>query len=169
MAVVLVRVDQRLLHGQVVEGWVPFLKADAVVVADDRAAADPISKIAMTSACPAKVRLEVLPVRAAAVAANEGTLPGARTLLLVSSVDALWQWWEAGARVQAVNVGNVPIAPGRSRVTSSVALSADEVKRLDSIAADGTVVEAKAVPREKAAGLDEIHRAMGVAGGSAPS
>src|SRR5438874_13572281 len=98
MAVVLVRVDQRLLHGQVVEGWVPFLKADAVVIADDRAAADPISRIAMTSACPAKVRLEVLAVRAAATAAAAGTLPRPRSLLLVSSVESPWVWWEAAAR-----------------------------------------------------------------------
>ena len=63
-------------------------------------------------------------------------------------------------RTDAVNVGNVPIAPGRARVTSSVALSPAELEHLDSIAAAGAVVEAKAVPREKAAGLAEIHRAI---------
>lgn len=161
MAVVLVRVDQRLLHGQVVEGWVPFLKADTVVVADDRSASDPIVGLAMSAACPARVKLEVLRIADAATAAAEGRLPGTRTLVLVGSVGALESLWKKGARAGAVNVGNVPIAPGRKRVTPSVALSADELRMLDEVAATGAQVEARAVPKEKAADLRAMHEAVG--------
>ena len=160
MAVVLVRVDQRLLHGQVVEGWVPFLKADTVVVADDKVAGDPLVTLAMTAACPAKVKLSVLRVAEAAAAASAGKLPGTRTLVLVGSVDSLEAIWAGGFRSATVNVGNVPIMPGRRRVTDSVALSPAEVKALDGIAASGAQVEARAVPREKAADLVAMHQAV---------
>lgn len=160
MAVVLVRVDQRLLHGQVVEGWVPFLKADTVVVADDFSATDPIVGLAMTAACPAKVKLEVLKIADAAAAAAAGKLPGQRTLLLVKSVEGLGALWKQGTRAEAVNVGNVPIGPGRKRVTPSVALSAEELAQLEEVAATGAQVEARAVPKEKAADLRAMHEAL---------
>jgi len=156
MAVVLLRVDQRLLHGQVVEGWVPFLRADSIVVADDRSAADPLSRIAMTAACPAKVKLSLLTVAQAAA----GPLPGARILVLVATVEAAARLWEAGFRTESVNLGNVPITAGRRRITPSVALSAEEVRALDRIAEAGSRVEVRAVPREKAADLILVHRVL---------
>lgn len=160
MAIVLVRVDQRLLHGQVVEGWVPFLKADTVVVADDNSAADPLVSLAMTAACPSKVKLSVLKVADAAAALADGRLPGARTLVLVGSVAGLCALWKKGGRAGAVNVGNVPIGPGRKRVTSSVALSPEELAQLEEVAATGAQVEARAVPKEKAADLRAMHEAV---------
>jgi mannose/fructose/N-acetylgalactosamine-specific phosphotransferase system component IIB len=160
VAIVLVRVDQRLLHGQVVEGWVPFLKVDTVVVADDLSASDPLVGLAMTAACPAKVKLSVLKVADAAAAVTAGNLPGTRTLVLVSSVAVLNALWKQGARASAVNVGNVPIGPGRKRVTMSVALSAEELAQLEEVAATGAQVEARAVPKEKAADLHAMHEAV---------
>lgn len=165
MSVVLVRVDQRLLHGQVVEGWVPYLKADSVVVADDAIAADPICQIAMTAACPSKVRLTVLRVEKAADAETAGK----RTLLLVGSVEALARVWRDGVRSDAVNVGNVPLIPGRTRVTPSVALSQAEMAALDEVAASGAQVEARAVPRERAVDLAGMHRAVDDVEGSGGS
>lgn len=158
MSIVLVRVDQRLLHGQVVEGWLPFLKADTVVVADDAIAGDPISMIAMNAACPSRVKLAVMNLVEAAEAAAGGKLPGKRTLLLVGTVQALDAIWRGGCRAESVNVGNVPIGPGRSRVTPSVALSKDEMTTLDGIAASGATVEAKAVPKEHGVDLEAMHK-----------
>ena len=160
MAVVLVRVDQRLLHGQVVEGWVPFLKADTVVVADDFSASDPLVGLAMTAACPAKVKLSVQKIADVAALVASGKLPGLRTLVLVGSIASLDLLWKQGARAAAVNVGNVPFAPGRRRVTPSVALSPEELAQLEEVAATGAQVEARSVPKEKAADLKAMHEAV---------
>ena len=160
MAVVLVRVDQRLLHGQVVEGWVPFLKVDTVVVADDFSATDPIVGMAMSATCPAKVKLSVQKVADVAAAFTSGSLPGSRTLILVSSIAALDSLWKLGARAVAVNVGNVPIGPGRRRVTPSVALSPGELAQLEEVAATGAHVEARSVPKEKGSDLRAMHEAV---------
>ena len=160
MAVVLIRVDQRLLHGQVVEGWVPFLKADTVVVADDFSATDPLVGLAMGAACPSKVKLSVQKVADVAALVAAGKLPGTRTLVLVGTVAALDSLWKQGARAPAVNVGNVPIGPGRKRVTPSVALSPEELAQLDEIAATGAQVEARTVPKEKASDLEAMHDAV---------
>ena len=52
MAVVLVRIDDRLVHGQVVEGWLPHVKADEIAVVSDSAADDPTQQILMQLALP---------------------------------------------------------------------------------------------------------------------
>ncbi len=160
MSVVLVRVDQRLIHGQVVEGWLRHLKADAIVVADDAVAGDPLCTLAMTAACPSKVSLDVVAVGEAAQAAKRGELAKKRVLVLVSSVDGLDRVWHSGLTAPSVNVGNVPLVPGRMRVTPSVALSPGELSTLDEIARSGVAVEVKAVPREKGLSLKSAHAAV---------
>jgi len=60
--IALVRVDNRLLHGQILEAWVPRLKVDRIVVADDEAAASPLAQAAMVLCLPPTLPVEVLPV-----------------------------------------------------------------------------------------------------------
>ncbi len=55
MAIALLRVDDRLVHGQVVEGWVPSLKVDLIIVVSDAAVADPIQSALMKMAMPPAV------------------------------------------------------------------------------------------------------------------
>jgi PTS system mannose-specific IIB component len=62
------------------------------------------------------------------------------------------------ALARRVNVGNVHFGPGRRPVTSSVFLSAEEVALLRELADAGFEVEARAIPSESPAGMDEIER-----------
>jgi len=64
MPLSLVRIDDRLVHGQVVEGWVPHLKAQQVLVVCDSAAADELQVALMRLALPDAVGLEALSTRA---------------------------------------------------------------------------------------------------------
>ena len=111
--IALVRVDNRLLHGQVLEAWVPRLKAPRMVVADDEAAASPLAQAAMTLCMPPDVSVEVEPVGAvdwAALAAAP-----ARSLVLFRDVSGLVKAVEGGltpAMAPEVNLGNVHYVPG---------------------------------------------------------
>ena len=64
--VALIRVDNRLVHGQVLEAWLPALDAHGVLVADDEAAGNVLARSAMALAIPPKVQFQVLRVSAAA-------------------------------------------------------------------------------------------------------
>ena len=61
-----IRIDDRLIHGQVVEGWVPHLKAKHVVVASDDAAGDETAFALMRMALPERIHLAVLTLAQAA-------------------------------------------------------------------------------------------------------
>lgn len=112
----LVRVDNRLLHGQVLETSILRLGAAAVVVADDEAARSPLAQAAMTLCCPAvPVRVQRLDeVDFAALAAEPRPV-----LVLVRDVAGLTAAVARGltpARAPRLNLGNVHLAPGRRPV-----------------------------------------------------
>jgi PTS system mannose-specific IIB component len=157
--IALVRVDNRLLHGQILETWIPRLGIREVVVADDEAASSDLARAAMTLCVPPDLPARVVPLdalRPAELAAAKGPV-----LLLLREVAALGRAAAHGltpALAPTVNVGNVHFSPGRRPVTPSVFLSADEVAALKALSAAGFAVEARAIPSEAPAGMDEIER-----------
>ena len=155
--IALVRVDNRLLHGQILEAWVPRLKVDRIVVADDEAAASPLAQAAMVLCLPPTLPVEVLSVEKvdyAALATGRQTV-----LVLFREVSAVERAVAAGLTpelARRVNVGNVHYAPGRRAVTPSVFLSGEEIASLQALVASGFEVEARAVPSDAPAGTCQL-------------
>lgn len=151
--IALARVDNRLLHGQILEAWVPRLKIERLVVADDEAAASPLAQAAMLLCLPPALRAEVVPV--AKVDYGVLAAAGEQVLLLFREVSAVERAVAAGltpAMAPRVNLGNVHYAPGRRAVTASVFLSGEEIASIEALAALGFEVEARAVPSDAPAG-----------------
>jgi PTS system mannose-specific IIB component len=155
----LVRVDNRLLHGQVLEAWMPGLKATEVVVADDEAALSPLARAAMTLCVPCETPARI--ERMAAVDFAALAESPAIVLLLVRDVAGLVEATRHGltpARAPRLNLGNIHFAMGRRPVTPSVFLTAEELSALRSLAEQGFDVEAQAIPTDPPYGLDELQR-----------
>ncbi len=161
----LARVDERLVHGQVLVGWVPHLGARRVVVADDEAAGSPLARAAMTLALPPGVEAEVDPVKGVDWEALAGS-PEA-VLVVFRDVAEVERALAAGFtpdRVPVLNLGNVHYALGRRQVTPSVFLSGAEIDGLRRLAAAGFRIEARAVPLDAPIDLAEIERRWNAAG-----
>ena len=154
----LVRVDNRLVHGQVLEAWLPALDAHGILVADDEAAANALARSAMALAIPPRVSFMVMRLHAAAELLREGGKgpPAARTLLLLREVRDAVSLHAQGVAMPRLNVGNVHFAAGRRQVSPSVFLDPSELHELEKLAATGTAVEVRAVPSEAPLGLDAI-------------
>jgi N-acetylgalactosamine PTS system EIIB component len=161
----LARVDERLVHGQVLVGWVPHLGARRVVVADDEAARSPLARAAMTLALPPGVAAEVDAVGAVDWAALAGSPePVLVVLREVAEVERALAAGLTPDRVPVLNLGNVHYAQGRRPVTPSVFLSGAEMEGLRRLAAAGFRVEARAVPLDAPIDLAEIERRWKAAG-----
>jgi N-acetylgalactosamine PTS system EIIB component len=157
--IALVRVDNRLLHGQILEAWVPRLGIDQVVVADDDAAGSELARAAMTLCVPPELPVRIVRVRDLDLAAL--TRPGPKVLVLVRDVAGLSAARAGGllpAMAPRVNLGNVHFGPGRRQVTPSVFLSEGEVAALRALAGEGFEIEARAIPSEPPTGMNEIER-----------
>ena len=157
--IALVRVDNRLLHGQILETWIPKLGIEEVVVADDEAAGSELARAAMTLCVPPELPTRIVPLREASWSAL--SQKKAPVLVLVREVSALAAARASGLTPQLaprVNVGNVHFGAGRKPVTPSVFLSAAELQTLRDLAAAGFQVEARAIPSEPPAGMEDMER-----------
>jgi PTS system mannose-specific IIB component len=157
--IALVRVDNRLVHGQILEAWMPRLRATKLVVADDDAARSPLARAAMTLAIPPDVPVTIQPLAevdwAGLASAERSVLVLVRDVADLERAVALGLTPQRGPRL---NLGNVHFASGRSPITPSVFLSAAEVQAVLSLRSAGFEVEARAVPAESPVGVDEIER-----------
>ena len=150
----LVRVDNRLIHGQVVEAWFPHLGVGRVVVADDESARSPLVRAAMGLAVPSTVEVRILPLSEVPFEALR--TDDIRTLLLFRDVVGLVEAQERGLVPGHVNLGNVHYGSGRRQVSPSVFLSPDELRQLKMLTDEGARVEARGVPADRPVEYPEI-------------
>jgi mannose/fructose/N-acetylgalactosamine-specific phosphotransferase system component IIB len=156
--IALVRVDNRLVHGQILEAWVPALSAQGILVADDEVAGSALALAAMSLAIPKKVAFRVAPLAEVAAMLRPGGsgAPAPRTLVLVRNVRDAVALREKGVPLPHLNLGNVHFSAGRDQVTPTVYLDAAEIEALEGLGAAGTVIEARAVPAEAPVSLPTI-------------
>jgi PTS system mannose-specific IIB component len=155
--IALVRVDNRLLHGQILEAWLPRLGARRVVVADDQSTRSPLARQAMTLCLPPDLPAAVAPVEA--VDWDELAARPEPVLVLVRDVADLARAASSGMTPRLaprVNVGNVHFAEGRRPVTPSVFLTVEEADTLGRLAAAGYDVELRAIPSDAPLASGEI-------------
>ncbi len=150
MTLVGFRIDDRLLHGQVVENWIEALRPDVIVVASDRVAGDAFTRELYAAALPPGIRLVVAPIPAAAAAARDST---ERVLLITGSAGDALALVGAGVAVSAVTVGGVHHAGGKERILDFVYLDDDDREALRRLHAAGIALVAQDVPRRRPADL----------------
>jgi PTS system mannose-specific IIB component len=158
----LVRVDNRLIHGQVVEAWLPHLKVSRVVVADDEAASSPLVRAAMSLAVQSAIEVQIFPLAQVDFAGI--STDSIKTLVLLRDVAAAPFAKAHGLKVDQLNLGNVHFGTGRRQVSPSVFLAESELQALQRLAEDGVRVEARAVPAEKPVELAELRERWGKGG-----
>jgi PTS system mannose-specific IIB component len=149
MDIALLRIDDRLIHGQVVIGWIPHLRAQLVVVACDAAAADPTQTMLMEMAMPEGVALLVLPVAEAARRLQDGG-DKRRVLALVPGPREAVQLLELGVRCQTVNVGGLHYTAGRVQLGKAIFLGDEDREALRAISRRGVALEGRALPSDPA-------------------
>lgn len=143
MSWMLVRLDDRLLHGQVAVGWVGRLHPRRIVVADDRMAESAWERELVEASAPEGVRVQVMGVEAAG--RIDPTEAGDALLLLRSPQDLL-RLVRAGVRFSDINVGGLHAAAGKQRILDYVYLDAADAAALREAADSGARVTAQDVP-----------------------
>ncbi|MBN2340237.1 MAG: PTS sugar transporter subunit IIB [Deltaproteobacteria bacterium] len=140
-----VRIDNRLLHGQVVQFWIPYLKVEHLVIADDIAASTPAMISVYRMAVPKRIRLSVVKISMLQSLLNEqqGT---EKTLVVLGDVFDFARALMSGFECRCITLGNVHSAPGRERVTDAVFLSKEELAALTEYSQQGRLVEIQTFP-----------------------
>lgn len=159
MAVLLYRVDERLIHGQVVVGWGARLKVSKILVVDDALAKSSWERELYAAGVPVDVEAEFLTVDDAIARLPDWQASKERVLLLTRDIETMSRLASAGLlRGREVNIGGIHHAPGRSQVLRYVFLSDDERRQLEELAAHDVTVVARDVPNARAVSLHDLVR-----------
>ncbi|HUK64460.1 MAG TPA: PTS sugar transporter subunit IIB, partial [Dongiaceae bacterium] len=149
MSWVLHRVDDRLIHGQVLVAWGARLSPARIWLADDAVAAADWERQVYRDAAPG-IDVRVAPVAEVAAAyAGEAAAAGGAFLIVRDLVSAR-RLVEAGAAVPAFNVGGLHYAPGRTKLNEYVYLDDAERGAARALLARGVTLEAQDVPASRA-------------------
>lgn len=148
MPIVLVRVDDRLIHGQILEGWIPSTRAQELIVANDSLAKDCLQKMIMQSAIPYSINLVIDSVDGIASFLHEHGNRDVRRMIIVDNpVDAL-RLKNAGVQFAELNLGNVISREVTVCLSRTVSLGGDSLRALRCMLKEGIRVNIQAVPYE---------------------
>ncbi|HWP35274.1 MAG TPA: PTS sugar transporter subunit IIB [Thermodesulfobacteriota bacterium] len=159
MKIALVRVDSRLIHGQILEAWVPHTRAALLVVLNDEAAGSELARTVLTTCVPPTIRVIVARVAEAASLNGSPELADAPAIVLVATPADALAAHRAGLPFTRLNLGNLHYAPGKEQVSPTVCLGEEDRAALVALEARGVVIEAQAVPRERPRPYRELVRA----------
>ncbi len=145
-----VRVDNRLIHGQIIETWLPFTKSRMIVVANDPLSDDSLRQEIMGLAIPSTVEKVFVPVErvhgfmAEAFAGEEE--PDA--LVLFASCEDARRAYESGLAFSSLNLGNMHYGPGKEQVCAHVAIGGEDKVCLQFFSKRGVALDFRCVPNE---------------------
>lgn len=145
MSLRLVRIDDRLIHGQVVAVWLRALGARRIVIVDDATSRDTFLSEVLTLAAPQGVPVEVYAVAEGAVRLMELAETPEPVIVLARSPRTILGLRQAGVPIEVVDLGGMGSGPGRKRLHKSISVSPDELRELREIEQLGTRVEVQIV------------------------
>lgn len=157
MSVVLYRIDERLIHGQVVMGWGPELEVEHYVVVDDELATTEWEQDLYRLGLPDTATADFLTVQEARARLSELDAASQRTVVLTRTVAAMNGLAErSGLRGCEVNLGGLHHAAGRTERVPYVYLGPAEVEGLQALAAEGVEISARDLPGSRAVTLEAL-------------
>ena len=146
--VVLARIDQRLIHGLVVNQWAPALQVKRFMVVDDVLCNNDDIKASMRMAKPAGTGVSVISTETAITNFKAGKYDGQRVLVLVKEPETLIKLMEGGVELPKVDLGIMFNEDGREAVTKFIALNDKERADLQTIKDKGVPVVIQYVPTD---------------------
>jgi PTS system mannose-specific IIB component len=149
MTLRLVRVDDRLIHGQVVAIWLKALNAKRIVIVDDKTARDEFLREILMLAAPADVPVEVHDVAGGTERVRELVADPVPVFVIVRSPLTALRIREAGVDFPLLNVGGIGAGPGRKPLYRNISASPEEVQAMRRLEEMGTRVELRIVENDR--------------------
>lgn len=154
--IVLSRIDDRLIHGQVVEGWVNYLKATRIFVADDRVAANPFQRSIMELSVPQGLKVSIGCIEEICALVHAAANDADRIILLFSNPADVVRAMESGLVCRTLNIGGMHYVPGKHKLLDVLSVDEADLAALKKLAAQGIQVAVQTVPTQRPVPLEKV-------------
>jgi len=144
----LLRVDHRLLHGQVAFSWTSFLQADCILIASDNVVNDQLRLTTIKLAKPSGVKLVIKNIEDSIKALKEGKTDKYRLFIVVESVGDAARMARAVKTIKSINLGGTRPKENTISVSKVVHLTEEEISIVNELSNAGVEVEVRQVPND---------------------
>jgi len=153
MPIVFARVDDRLIHGQVVQAWLPELNIDEVLISRPKGEAGALSEGLLRLSLPYEYELSILDAPAAM---RHAAASKRRIFLLLGSLDAFTDLIKEGLQIKSVNIGGMHFKDNAQKLAEHVFLDKHDKQLLKLVHDLGIAIETRAVPNDVSISVNEV-------------
>ncbi|MDD7281203.1 PTS galactosamine transporter subunit IIB [Floccifex sp.] len=144
--ILLTRIDNRLVHGQVGVTWTTTIGANLLLVANDETANDPLQqKLMAVTAKSSGVGIRFFTIEKTAAIISKAA-PSQKIFIICKTPSDVRRLVEAGVPIKNVNVGNMHFSEGKRQLTAKVYVDDKDMEDLHYLASQGIEVYAQDVP-----------------------
>lgn len=151
-----VRVDTRLLHGQVATTWTKTVSPDRIIVVSDGVAHDQLRKTMIEQAAPPGVPANVVPISKMIEVTKDPRFGATKAMLLFENPQDLLAAIEGGVDIKEANIGSMAHSVGKVVVTNAIAMDSADVETLETLHAKGVALEARKVPSDSPVSYEDL-------------
>jgi len=152
----LLRIDDRLVHGQVALTWTPALGVDCLFVASDRVAKDEFLRMTLGLAKPAGSKLLIKSIADTVAYLIDAKNSGQQLLVLVDSVKDAHALVMGVPEIKSINFGGIRARAGARSVSKAISLTENDILLIRELLARGIELEARQVPTDKKQPLENL-------------
>ncbi|MDU0349662.1 PTS sugar transporter subunit IIB [Actinomyces sp. MRS3W] len=161
MDIKLLRIDSRLVHGQVANNWAGSLGAEAILAVSDGAANDELRKTLMLQTGGGKVKVHVLTVAKAGRVYKNPKYENLKAVIVVETPADIVRLLDLGIQADEVNVGGMTFKQGTKALSQAVYVSDEDVEAFKEIDSRGITQYIQQVPSSGRSGLMEALKSKG--------
>ena len=152
----LVRLDYRLLHGQVVFSWTQNVGAQRIIVVDDEAATDELKKTALNLSKPAGVRLNIFTLERALAKMPKVETLNENIMMIFDNTSTLRKFCEAWPNIREINYGGIANKTDSRQYAAAIFLNAEEQADTQKLLDMGVKIYMQQTPGHKREALTHV-------------
>lgn len=150
-----VRIDDRLIHGQVVAAWLrAYSNVSHIIVVDDKVSVDQFMQQMFKMLVPSGISIEILNVEEAVNTIKSGL--SKPTMIIVKIPDTIKRLVDSGVDISRVNIGGMGMTAGRKKLFQNISSTAEENDIFRQLISRGIIVEIQIIPAAKTINVASI-------------
>lgn len=149
MAVKLVRIDSRLIHGQITINWVKALDVEKVIVLSNSISKDSLQYKMMQTVTPHWLDLAIVDYDKMQKLLQDSRFQQLKTMIIVATVADACFLIQNGLKLASINIGSLKFEPGKKMVTDTIAVDEDDARLFEWLNDQGVKLEARKVFQDK--------------------
>ncbi|PLK58371.1 PTS mannose transporter subunit IIAB [Candidatus Palibaumannia cicadellinicola] len=156
MMIILARIDDRLIHGQVVTRWTRENNIKRIIVVNDEVAADTMRKTLLTQVTPPGVTAHVVDVAKAIRVYDNPKYANDRVMLLFTNPTDVLRIVEGGVSLTTINIGGMAFCHGKTQINHAISVDKTDITAFQKLHECGIKLEVRQVPSDTPLNLMDL-------------